>query len=391
MIGRHYGLDWLRVGAFALLIFYHVGMYFVPWGWHVKSDEILPWATVPMFALNPWRLSLLFVVSGYASRAVLAKMAGPGAFARSRTARLMVPTLFAVIFIIPSQPWTELVTQHGYRDSFAFFWLHDYFRFGSLEGIVLPTWQHLWFVVYLWAYTLLLAALLAFIPAPIKAGLMRMGERLLGGWRLLALPFLYLLAVRALLYPIFGETHALVDDWANHAVYVPMFLFGFALAGTQAFWPTIVRWWKLAAFVAAAGYAVFIAVYLGWPGDAVPPQPIILLARAGREAQAWGAIIALLGLAHAHWNRDHAARRYLTEAVFPWYIIHQTVIVAVGFWMLGSGLGTAAEFVILIAATALSCWAFYAVGRRIEWLRPFIGLRRRSGVKPSGRLAPSTS
>src|SRR3546814_7239126 len=76
MIGRHYGLDWLRVGAFALLIFYHVGMYFVPWGWHVKSDEILPWATVPMFALNPWRLSLLFVVSGYASRAVLGKLAG---------------------------------------------------------------------------------------------------------------------------------------------------------------------------------------------------------------------------------------------------------------------------------------------------------------------------
>ena len=37
MTQRRYDLDWLRIGAFALLIFYHVGMYYVTWDWHVKS------------------------------------------------------------------------------------------------------------------------------------------------------------------------------------------------------------------------------------------------------------------------------------------------------------------------------------------------------------------
>jgi len=47
---RHYGMDWLRIGAFALLIFYHIGMYFVPWGWHVKIAQPRDWVQIPMMA-----------------------------------------------------------------------------------------------------------------------------------------------------------------------------------------------------------------------------------------------------------------------------------------------------------------------------------------------------
>ncbi|HEX2792795.1 MAG TPA: hypothetical protein VHN58_00045, partial [Croceicoccus sp.] len=68
---RHYGMDWLRIGAFALLIGYHIGMFFVPWDWHVKSDPVEQWVALPMLLVNGWRLSLLFLVSGYASAAML--------------------------------------------------------------------------------------------------------------------------------------------------------------------------------------------------------------------------------------------------------------------------------------------------------------------------------
>lgn len=44
LTGRQYGLDWLRIGAFALLILYHIGMFLVPWGWHVKAAEPVAWA-----------------------------------------------------------------------------------------------------------------------------------------------------------------------------------------------------------------------------------------------------------------------------------------------------------------------------------------------------------
>ena len=79
---RHFGMDWLRIGAFALLILYHSGMAFVPWDWHVKASHTVIFASVPMNALNAWRLGLLFVVSGYASRAIL--MRGSSSASRKR-------------------------------------------------------------------------------------------------------------------------------------------------------------------------------------------------------------------------------------------------------------------------------------------------------------------
>jgi membrane protein DedA with SNARE-associated domain len=67
----------------------------------------------------------------------------------------------------------------------------------------------------------------------------------------------------------------------------------------------------------------------------------------------------------------------LAEAVFPFYIIHQTIIVVVGWYLLGAGVAALPSFLILLAATVTGCWLFYAIGRSIGWLRPLIGLQRR--------------
>ena len=102
-------MDWLRIGAFALLILYHIGMFFVHWGWHVKAQPVLEWAAVPMLASNAWRIPLLFLVSGYASAAIVAKAAGGTAgFAWERTKRLLIPVLFGMAVIIPPQVWIDL-------------------------------------------------------------------------------------------------------------------------------------------------------------------------------------------------------------------------------------------------------------------------------------------
>lgn len=373
---RHYGMDWLRIGAFALLILYHVGMVFVPWDWHVKTARPLDWAVVPMLATNAWRLPLLFVVSGFASAALLARGGGLAGFARTRTVRLMIPTLFAVAVVIPPQPWVELVTQHGYRGSFWHFWTSDYFRFGTLDGIVLPTWQHLWFVVYLWVYTLVLAALLAACPRPARAAAAGAVDAALSGYRVLLVPIGVLAAHLALSWPGQAETHALVDDWLAHRIYFAMFLFGVLLRHAPRCWAGIRRWWKVAAVLAIAGYLVVAGLTIAWLGEPAPPAARIAFEGA-RIVQGWGAIVALIGIADRFWNRDHRWRPTLTEAVFPFYIVHQTVIVLVAYRLLPLDLPPAAEFAILVPATALGCWSFYLAGRRIAWARPLIGLRPR--------------
>jgi len=113
------------------------------------------------------------------------------------------------------------------------------------------------------------------------------------------------------------------------------------------------------------------------PGDTRAPDGAILLYHLARQVQGWATIVALLGIADRYWNRDHARRAMLAEAVFPFYIIHQTIIVVVGWYLLGAGVAALPSFLILLAATVTGCWLFYAIGRSIGWLRPLIGLQRR--------------
>jgi hypothetical protein len=372
---RRYGLDWLRIGAFGLLIFYHIGMFFVPWEWHVKTAEPLTWVEVPMLAANAWRLGLLFLISGVASRVLLSKLGAPATFARSRSLRLVVPLLAGAALFVAPQPWAELQEKSGYPFGFLHFWTHDYFRFGTLDGVILPTYNHLWFVAYLWVYTLALAAAAALLPRSARPTFQAGFDRLFGGTRLLWLPILAFWTARILLYPRFGETHALVDDWYNHAVYGALFLFGVGLAGSRSLWDGLVRFAKPAAALAVGGYLLIVAYQLAYPGDADIAEPWLALVRAIRSMHMWGAILALLALAHLKLNHDGPARRYLTQAIFPYYIAHQTIIVVVGHALKPLALGPATEFAVILTATVSGCALTFEVARRVPLLAPLLGLK----------------
>src|ERR1019366_8509217 len=114
-------LDWVRIGAFALLIFYHVGMFYVPWDWHVKSPRILPDLEIPMLLINPWRLLLLFIVSGAATRFMTAKMK-PGALFGARSKRLLLPLLLGMLVVVPPQSYLQVVESYGFHGNFFSFY-----------------------------------------------------------------------------------------------------------------------------------------------------------------------------------------------------------------------------------------------------------------------------
>jgi peptidoglycan/LPS O-acetylase OafA/YrhL len=370
---RHYGLDWLRIGAFLLLMFYHAAMVFVTGGWVVKLAQI-EWLAFPMLFLSPWRLAALFIVAGFASRALLGKLGEPRAFAWERTKRLLLPLAFAMALIVPPQSWIRLVVDHGYTHDYLYYLAHDAFRFGTLDGVTLPGWEHLWFVAYLWAFTMALAVTLARLAPAAKLKCTLWFEQLGTGSRLLWLPLLYLVPVRTAITFTTGETHGLFDDWLSDAIYLPCFLFGFGLAGSRTLWPAIARLWKPALALALLSYAILVWVETGWPADARPPHAVMALDRAAMAAMLWSMALVMLRLADTLLNRDRPWRATLSAAIFPCYIIHQTVIVLTAWWLLPTGLPAPLAFAIILAATAAGCWLFYRLGREVAWLRPLIGL-----------------
>jgi hypothetical protein len=202
----------------------------------------------------------------------------------------------------------------------------------------------------------------------------------------LLVPIAYLAAMRVLLAVRFPSTHALVDDWYNHAVYLPMFLLGFVLAGTRAPWAAVerLRWHALG--FAVLGWA-FLCIWHGLDGSDALPQSLALrrVWQLVFSAQIWLAIVAVLGFACRHLNCDGPARRYLTTAVFPVYILHQTVIVVAAHALKPVQLDPLLEGVVLVLVTAAVCFLGYEAIRRVTLLRPLFGLavsEKRERVPP---------
>src|SRR5215217_818565 len=90
---RRYDLDWLRVIAFGLLIFFHVGMFFNHWDWHIKNNELTHAVEWPMRFTSQWRMALLFMISGAGVYFALGSRSG-GGFLKERLVRIFIPLVF---------------------------------------------------------------------------------------------------------------------------------------------------------------------------------------------------------------------------------------------------------------------------------------------------------
>lgn len=383
-MNRRHDLDWIRICAFGILVFFHVGMYYVTWGWHVKSPHATPVLEPFMLLTAPWRMSLLFLISGTATAFMLGK--SRDGFLRQRSWRLLPPLLFGMLVIVPPQSYFQVVEQlpGGYHEGYLAFWnryLHADHSFCRDGCLILPTWNHLWFVAYLWVYTVLLWLALRIAPATIE----RLGRRVaasLSGVGLLLWPATLLAVARIALIDRYEQTDALLGDWYNHAQYLPMFALGYWIARDHAVWEQMRALRRPALLLAlggwaviAGGYAIYVIVDADVPGAGA--GNLLIFRRAIWGLFQWSAIVAVCGYAR-HWAPgDSPARRYLTDAVFPIYIVHQTIIVVLAHQLKPAELSPAIEAPLLIAATFAGSFAIYEVVRRISWLRPLFGLKRK--------------
>ena len=254
--------------------------------------------------------------------------------------------------------------------------------------MITPTWNHLWYVVYLLAYSLIIAPAMPWLRN--HAQILDGAVRLLTAYRgmgILVLPALPSLAYSLVLDPYFPTTHALVDDWANHAHRFTAFLLGFLVAHSERFWGSVHRYrgyaWSLSLGLAFALTAVRLEP--AWIAE-IREHPGLLRTYLLVDGWfAWLSILSLFAFAQSRWNHPSPALRYLTEAVYPYYILHQTLTIVAGFFLTRLEIHPAWEVIGVVFATIVGCMVIheYAV-RRISWLRPLFGLR------PLG-LTPSTA
>ncbi|MAW82251.1 MAG: hypothetical protein CMI63_18595 [Parvularcula sp.] len=387
---RRYDLDWLRVIAFGLLIFYHVGMFYVRWDWHVKSVYAGPAAEPLMLLVNPWRLALLFFISGVAVRFATDKASSPWAFAGSRLYRLGLPVLMGMIVVVAPQSYFELRQAGAIEPGYLAFW-GNYLKIEQLYPMITPTWNHLWYVVYLLVYVLLITPVLPLLRRFAEgAGATALGAVAGGPVRLLLLITIPFIIYEMTLTPHFPTTHDLVNDWANHAHRFTIFMLGYFAAKHAGFWRSVDRVLPLAAVIAVGlgalrlyARAYHYDFYAGLFEGASAPVMTMLI-----TLYAWSAIVLLFGMAQRFLIRPSKALTYLTGAVFCYYILHQTITVVAGYYLTQLHLDAWPEFVLVAGITVGGCALGYEILRRIPVLRVFFGIKGKSGGALA-RLSPA--
>ena len=377
---RRYDLDWLRIIAFGLLILYHVGMFYVTWGWHVKSNYVSSSVEPLMRLINPWRLALLFFISGVAIRFATDKAASLGLFALSRLARLGLPLLFGIYVWVMPQAFYQVRQSSEFTGSIAEFY-PDYVALEQAFSTITPTWNHLWYLAYVLVYILIALAILPWLRrVPNSRAWQALTSRPFVVVFVVILPFA---ANETWLSPVFPTTHDLINDWANHAHRFMIFLIGYFIAKDAGFWNSVDKVWKFAPLLAIAAWLVLQngQSISGWSREFLSGTQLRFFFSYSMVIYAWSCILTLLGFGQRFLNRESRQLRYLTGAIFCYYVLHQTITVVAGYYLTGYRLGVVVESVCVLAITVFGCMLGYELIRRIPKIGILFGVHKVSGFR----------
>ncbi|MEW6270644.1 MAG: DUF2147 domain-containing protein [Thermodesulfobacteriota bacterium] len=397
---RRHDIDWLRVLATLLLFVFHTGMVFSPAPfYHIRNDELSLVLLVVSGFISLWHMPLFFLLAGWSLHRSVAERGATGVL-RERVRRLVVPLAAGIVLFMPLVKYFELSSgldlrhdglriapelQPGFRtvlpedlplmapfdESFAEF-LPTFFT--RLDRV---TWGHLWFIAYLFTFTVLYLPLLLAVARrrPLRVPASRL---------LVYAPILPLALVQLVLRPYWPGVQNLYDDWANFAYYSIYFWTGFLLARLPDLEALVHGEWRRALAGGAPAARVRLGRVLG-----VVRSPSVVLATSA--VAGWCFVVAILGLGRRFLDFGNRALEYLSEAAFPVYVLHQAAIVVPGYFLLKLRLGVFAEFVLLLLVAVATTFALYELAvRRSPTLRVLFGMRPQGGRRAAQAHAVAT-
>ena len=364
---RRNDIDWLRIFATYLLFVFSVAKVFdsMPF-YHIKNSELSNSLSYVTFFIYQWHLPLFFLLAGWSRKASLQMRPGMESF-KERMLRLVVPFITGCILICPLIKYVELLGGqsmgfYGYEHtgetvgkSFAAF-LSDFFT--RLETF---SWAHLWFLVYLFVFTLLSWPFFTWL-------LKRKVMPLKMGSAFVYLPIVPLSLIQLTMSERWPDSKTLLYDWTNVLYFFLYFVLGFVISRYSAYERAIHNEYRRAGML---GIGLFALLALSASELAMPS--IRMVAAAG----GWCLVVWLLGFAWTHLEHATQGISYLRESSLPVYLLHPIPVVLLGFFLIGPvRADITVKFLALLTLSVFSTMAVYhIVIRRIPVLRWVFGMK----------------
>jgi len=368
---RRYDIDWIRVMVFDILIFWHIGLFFVSWDglvtWDlpIKNNVQVSWLSIPMLFIRQWRLPILFVVSGIGSRFALSTKSG-AKYTKERMIRLFIPFVAGIFIVIPPQIYVERLSQGTIDLSYIEFYPTF---FTGIYPVGNFSWQHLWFLPYLLIMSVTALPLFLYLRKPgnrLISLLTRLFEKSPLTLYIFAIPLIFFELTLASRFPL---TMALTDDWYAFSFYFTCFVAGYIMASMgSSLWKGFIN---IRHFSLLTGVLISVLVLWMISKDENPVWIQIL-----KPVNIWSWIMAIFAYGSKYLNKKSKILSYRNTAVYPFYILHFTIIILLGYLLMDSPIHYAWKMIMMLIGTygfALILYEF--VIRRVALLRPLFGLK----------------
>ncbi|MGB0895090.1 MAG: acyltransferase family protein [Parashewanella sp.] len=354
---RLHHLDWLRVIAIGLLVLFHTGMIYVPeWGFHFKHESQSTLLQHLMLTLSPWRMGLLWFISGVALRFMLLKKSS-GKLLLSRSRRLLFPLLIGILIVVPPQLYIEM-KQAGKMPLDFWSFIHAFYfeprnYFDAYQSGIWPhiDVNHLWFLRALWKYSvalLLFSILFERTPLHIKKWIQKAATSVSGK--------LSALSITLIVSTLLIENLLIGDDVRE--IYGLLFLLvGFSLGNVSSFWSKLSVSLPQVAILALVSLTAFQFgySYIWQTGLYKSSDTAALILRIIYASAKTMPVLAILAIASRYLNRKSSIISELNRWVFPVYIIHQTIIIVVASVLSSFSMPLVLEGITVLISTVMLC------------------------------------
>lgn len=404
MIDRRYDIDWLRVIAMLAVFVFHCTRFFGTEGWHLKNPE----QSMVVFVLArgliwPWAMELFFVLSGVGTWYSLKSRTG-GQYLWERVKRLLIPLYTVGLFIlIPPQVYFELVTNVGFTGTFRemlslyfsrlpaeFFDIFPSILNNPARLVPFTFTGHLWFLQYLFLISLVILPLLLYLRS--EQG-QRWIDRMAGWSDRRGGIFLFVIPL-ALILICFRSFFGRGRTWADFLWYATFFVIGYIMVADRRFiesmkrhgWAGLILW--LVGFFGVLSILVLVLGYDPMPGNE-PFSLMYVLYQIIWSITGWSAVVFMLSMGAKYLNYSNKLLVYANEAVLPFYLLHQTVILCVGWFVIRWDLGIVPKFLIISIVSFSLIMIFYELLiKRFNIVRLLFGMRlnKKQSATPAPHL-----
>ena len=367
--GRQYYLDWLRVITICLVFLFHCGRFFDFDDWHVKNAVLSSTANLFTFFMVQWMMPLFFFISGASTWFALQSKTS-GKFLKDRMQRILVPLIFGIFILSPHQVYFERLSHHQFAGTFFEFLPHYFSGLYAFGGNFAWMGLHLWYLLLLFIFSVITLPLLLLLKRK-SVGHIKSGSAFI-----YLFMFVILLALPGCLFSPDSIIGARVWGGWNMIEHLVLFILGyfaFSMVDIQNIW---LKYRYLLLVITILSTAVNIYLFINNIKFDFGTFPYFLKI-ALRSLVCFSWICTLLGFAKNYLNHTDKFLKYGNEAVLPFYIIHQPVIVLIGYFIVQSQLSIGLKYVVIVVVSlsiVMFCYEFLI--RRSEAIRYLFGIGR---------------